>query len=273
MDEHEPAPPPKDRSDWLLVAVALAVVGGAGLFWYLHEPERPAPVLELPPAPPAEAPTGPTGPAAAPTPPPPPVPGDRLRALLGPFSADAAWKRWLDQGDLVNRWAVVTDNLAEGASPRRQLDFLAPSKPFTIANHGGKTVIAPEAYRRYDAFGAVVASVDAGAVARAYRELHPVIEAAWKALGSPDGSLDRVTARALARLAAAPVVDGDLELVPAGEGALYLFADPKLEALPAVEKHLLRMGPATARKIQAKARELEKALALPPAPPPAAPPP
>jgi hypothetical protein len=263
MDEHEPpAPPQKDRSDLLLVAVALAVVGGAGLFWYLHKPGPPAPVLEVPP-PPTEAPTGPTGPTGPAAPAPPPVPADRLRALLEPFSADAAWRKWLDQGDLVNRWAVVTDNLAEGASPRRQLEWLAPPKPFTIANHGGKTVIAPEAYRRYDAFGAVVASVDAAAVARAYRELHPAIEAAWKALGSPDGSLDRVTARALARLAAAPVVTGDVEVVPAGEGALYLFADPKLEELPAVEKHLLRMGPRTTQRIQAKARELQKALALP----------
>jgi hypothetical protein len=46
------------------------------------------------------------------------------------------------------------------------------------------------------------------------------------------------------------------------EGGIYTFADPKLEALPAVEKHLLRMGPRNMRRIQAKAKALLGALEL-----------
>jgi hypothetical protein len=44
---------------------------------------------------------------------------------------------------------------------------------------------------------------------------------------------------------------------------LYVFADPALEALSEVEKHLVRMGPRNERIVQAKARELREALALP----------
>jgi hypothetical protein len=47
-----------------------------------------------------------------------------------------------------------------------------------------------------------------------------------------------------------------------GDGAVYAFSDPKLEALGPVEKHLLRMGPRNARLVQAKAREIEGALGL-----------
>jgi hypothetical protein len=46
------------------------------------------------------------------------------------------------------------------------------------------------------------------------------------------------------------------------DGAVYAFADPKLEALGPVEKHLLRMGPRNARLVQQKAREIETSLGL-----------
>ncbi len=46
------------------------------------------------------------------------------------------------------------------------------------------------------------------------------------------------------------------------QGNVYTYADPKLEALGPVEKHLLRMGPRNTKLIQAKARELAAALDL-----------
>ncbi|GMU06211.1 DUF3014 domain-containing protein [Corallococcus caeni] len=52
-----------------------------------------------------------------------------------------------------------------------------------------------------------------------------------------------------------------VELTP--KGALYVYADPSLEALGAAEKHLLRMGPENMRKLQAKLTELAAALGLP----------
>ena len=94
-----------------------------------------------------------------------------------------------------------------------------------------------------------------------YRNLKPAVEFAYRALGYPDGSLDAATARALRRIEDAPVVDGEVELVP--DRGLYLFADPKLEALTQVEKHLLRMGPRNTRLVQAKARQIREALAFP----------
>jgi hypothetical protein len=41
---------------------------------------------------------------------------------------------------------------------------------------------------------------------------------------------------------------------------LYAYADPALEALGPVEKHLLRMGPRNARLVQGKAKALREAL-------------
>jgi hypothetical protein len=171
------------------------------------------------------------------------------------------FRRWIADGDALVRWAAVTDSIAQDISPRKQLGFLGTRKPFSVAARGGKLFIAPAAYQRYDGFADVVASVDARALARAYRELHGPVEAAYRALGYPNGSLDKVTAQALKRIIAARVPEGPVEVVEAG-GTLYEFADAKLEARGEIDKHMLRLGSRNAKIVQAKAREVEQALGL-----------
>jgi hypothetical protein len=268
MDDHEleqyPAAKPAGRppfggGDWLMVALALAVIGGGGAWWWSHReavPALPVPVAAT------------TALAPAPAPAPEPVqaiPAERQRELLEAISVGATFRKWLAEGSAVERWAVVTDNLAEGVSPRKQLPFLAPPGRFAATQRGEALVISSASYARYDLVADVVGSVDVAAAVRAYRELHGPLEAAWRALGYPDGSLDKVTAAALRRVAAAPVRDGGVVVEASGPGpdALYLFADPALERLGAIDKHLLRMGPRNTRLIQAKARQLERALGLP----------
>jgi len=252
------------RTEWALTGLAVLVLGGGLAFWWLRRappPAQPPLVLAEPAPPPAPAPP-PSGPAPATAP---ATPRDAERAALEAVSAHPGFRTWLAAGDVLNRWAVVTDNLAEGVSPRKQLELLAPRQPFTVAQRGEATVISPASYRRYDALGDAVASVDPQAFAAAYRLLHPVLEAAWRTLGDPRGSLDAVAARALARLARAPVVDGEIVVEAAGP-VLYVFADPALEAKDAVDKHLLRLGPRNARLVKAKAAALQQALGLPATP-------
>ncbi len=238
------------RASWIVLAFVV-VVGVAALFEWRRQ--RAASPLSAP-QPTAAAPS----PSAATAGPAPAVSPGRAQSLLESVSPNALYRRGLAEGDTVHRWAVVTDNLAEGVSPRAQLGFLAPAAPFSVADRGGKGAIAPASYQRYDGFADAVASVDAQALAKAYREIHPVLETAYRALGYPDASLDRVAARALQRIEAAPVRDGDV--VVERQGDVYVFADPGLEGQGPVEKHLLRMGPRNTRLLQGKAREILRAL-------------
>jgi hypothetical protein len=246
-----------------IVLVGLALLGGfVGARWWMSRQARPAPA-----AAPAEAPAPAVAPAAAG--PAPVVDAARVRALLEGLSTDPAYRSWLAQPDLVRRWVQVTENLAEGVVPRGPLSFLARARPFAVVEKGKKTYIAPDSHRRYDDLADAVASVDAQGFARVYRELHPVLEAAYRALGYPEGALDKATAKALRRIEGVPVVEGDVPLVPVG--AVYAFADPKLENLSPAERQVLRMGPRNTRLLQAKAREISQALALDAAVPPSAP--
>ena len=237
----------------ILVIAALVAAGfGAYRFW-----RREAPPASPPPASaPTPAPAGPQQPGSAT-----PAGPQDARALLEAISPNALYRRAIALEDFMRRCAVAIDNLREGVSPRRPLDFLAPARPFAaVSRPDGRLVADPASFARYDAFADAVGSVDVAALARAYRALRPALQEAYRALGYPDAQVDGALARALSRIAGAPVVDGDLAVVAAGD--LYALADPKLEALPEVEKHLLRMGPRNARILQAKAREILDALDL-----------
>jgi len=243
------------RGEWAAVILAVVVVAAALWVWLRKPESAPAPAVQ-----PASEPASPQ--AVAPEEAPTAVTDAQARPQLQSVSDDAVFLRWLAAaGDIVRRWAIVTDNLAQGVSPRKQLELAAPGRRFQVVDRGGKTFIAPESYARYDEFARAVASVKAPAFAAVYKALRPAVQVAYRALGYPTGSLDAATLRALRRIEGAPVVDGDLELTP--ERGVYLLADPKLESLSEVDKHLLRMGPRNERAIEAKAREIREALALP----------
>jgi DUF3014 family protein len=245
----------KRSSNGILIVAALAIVaGGLWLLLGRGRPPETAPVVPAEPAPAAAADAAP-----APEPATPPAPSD-LRGWLEAASPNPTWRAWLASGDLLERWAGVIENVATGQSPRAHLPFLKPASRFSAEEVGGRKVIAPASYARYDGVADVAASLDSAALARAYKAVHGALDAAYAALGYPRGALDRATARALDRILAAPVLDKDVAVVD--DSGIFVLEDPTLERLGEVEKHLLRMGPRNTRIIQAKARELRGALGL-----------
>src|SRR5438105_12581033 len=230
---------------WILVGLAAIAVA----VFFLRAKESP-----LPPAPPPPQ-AQPAPPKPADIPLPPVETSDQLmRRALGNISPLIA--KWLQQDNLLDRAVVVADNIAEDATPRKQLPFLAPAKPFTAP----KNVLDEHSYQRYDTFADAPPSIDAKTLAAAVRELRPLLESAYHKLGYPDRTFDSVATRALPRLNDAPVVEGPVPLVP--KGAIWRYAADELESQGPVEKHLLRMGPRNTKVIQIKAREIASALDL-----------
>ncbi|MFE8599689.1 DUF3014 domain-containing protein [Archangium violaceum] len=237
-----------------LVVVALA--GGIGGYLLMREPEPPAAVRTEPVAAAgtqSQADTRPQVQLSGTDP--------RVRELLRGLSSDAEFLRWLSAEDLVRRFVSATNAVAEGQSPRTQLSFLAPAGGFRINQQAGRMVVAPESYARFDGIARAVASVNAQGVQRVYQELKPFLDAAHAEIAPPGRTLDQALAQAIGRLNGVAVPTGTVEVVP--KGALYAYADPRLEALGGAEKHLLRMGPDNMRKVQAKLSEIASALGLP----------
>ena len=227
----------------LIVAGAAVLAVAAASIWYFR---RPSP----PPAPPAAPQAAAPKPADAPLPA--PQKSDaQMRTDLASLSPMPEWARWLGVSDLLDRFVVVIDNVAEDVTPRKQLDFVEV-KP--LASEKLDTT-------RYDTAAAVIGSLDAKGLAQVFREMHPLLESAYHKLGYPDRKFDAVVAKALQRIVNAPVLEKPPRLVPKGANN-YAFADDKLESLGPVEKLLLRMGPKNTRTLQAKAKEVAAALDL-----------
>lgn len=183
-----------------------------------------------------------------------------LREVFAAVSGNATWAEWLRLDDLANRWVALVDEVSRGEVPRSQLSFLAPKGQFTVSERNGKLVMNPRSASRYDIVANVIGSMDAHAFASAYSKVRSLLDASYRAFGYPDGKLDPVLEKAISRVLAVPVLESSPQLV--SRGALYEYADPKLEALSPAEKQLLRMGPRNLGIIQEKAREISAALNL-----------
>lgn len=183
-----------------------------------------------------------------------------VAVLLGDVSADRPVREFLGGSDWLRRAVVATDALAAGRVPREVLRFTAPAQRFSVERVGRYTVIAPESYRRYDAFADAVGGMSPAAVRALYLALRAPVDAVYRALGSPSPPFETRVARALTRIEAAPVPDADL--VVRSDRGRFVFDDPRLEALGDVEKQLLRMGPRNARVVQDQARAIREALGL-----------
>lgn len=253
----------KPRSDMVRLGLALAaillIVAGVFVARRWFQPAQSPDTLRPPTVDTARAPA--SSPAAVDLPPPAQMDAF-IRTLLGGLSTAPELARWLTTDDLTSHIASAIDQFSRGLSPARDAKIIAPSAPFHVSTRGGRTYIAPESYARYDSLANAAASMDAGAVARAYTTLKPRLAETYRLLGNRDGDLDAAVESAIVTLLEVPIVTEPIAVVP-GRGNLYAYADPRLESLKPAQKQLLRMGPENVRAVQAQLRALAQQLGIP----------
>ncbi len=180
------------------------------------------------------------------------------RSLALALSEHPRLAGWLAPEDLIRRFVVSVVNVADADSPRPHIGHLAPRADFRVGEHEGALIIDPDSYARYDLIATVLDSLDDRQSIELYHHLEPLFDEAYRELGYPGGDFDRALGRAIDRVLATRVPAGNV--IVKRRVNSYRFADPDLEALGPVEKHLIRMGPANARKVQAKLRLLRASL-------------
>src|SRR5208282_4376477 len=144
------------KSSMRLVLILLAcVAAGAGIYYsYL----KPAPVQPVLPPPPKIAPPAP--PAA------PPAPSfnleqsdDPVREMARNLSSDPKLIQWLKSENIIRRITAATTIIADGNTPRKSLDLLAPERRFSVMSKKGKIYLNPKSYARYDTVANVIQSL------------------------------------------------------------------------------------------------------------------
>jgi hypothetical protein len=259
-EPQQPGRPPDRTPIWVWVAaVAAAVVILVVAYWYFRSAPAapPAPIKAEEVAPAAKQDVGPA--PAEPVVVPPLADSDSfVRDLLRGLSSRPELLTWLATSDLVRNAAVVVDNIAEGVAPAKHLQEFAPKQPFRTAGSGSALVTDTRSYARYDALADAVASIDAAGAVKAYRNMRPLFDEAYRELGHPDGRFDVALERAISRLLATPEVPADVRLESHVES--YHYANGTYESLSGAQKQLLRMGPRNVRLVKDKLREILRAL-------------
>jgi hypothetical protein len=246
---------------WIAMGVFVVAAGAAAYIGFLWRP-RPA-TQAKPPAATSVAELPPLGGRGDAVSVPPLDASDSVvRMLVQALSESPAIMAWLPTNGLIRNFTVVVSNIADGATPAKQLRVLRPSAAFRSVDRDRATFVDPRSYERYTTIADAVASIDPAAAAKLYATLKPRIEEAWRDLGGSNQSFDHTLERAIDALLETPVVDSPPRLRPKGIG--YAYADDRLEDLTAAQKQLLRMGPRNVRIIKARLREIAVALGVPP---------
>lgn len=265
-----------------VLIVAVIAVGLFLLFYPSGDETVPEPVSEAPmepavpePLPPAEdipAPAEPVTPAPSPQEevapeeeePPLPAPRDSdplMREQIAAAGAEDELGGFAESDNLVQRLVALVDGGSRGVVLRKILPMKAPDEPFPVDVRDGEMFLDPAGYERYDSYVDAVVALDTEVIVDSFHKLRPLYESAYAELGLPADDLDNAVIRTLDRIIATPDVSGPVALER--ESVMYTFADPQLEALPAIQKQLLRMGPDNIQRLKAKARELREGLLSP----------
>src|SRR5207253_7239084 len=183
-----------------------------------------------------------------------------VRQLVSALSGHPMVMAWLATEHLIRNFALVTQNIAEGHSPSKQLRAIKPTGPFKAVDDGTTEYLDPTSYQRYDRYADAIAAVDARGAARLYATLKPRITEAYRQLGDPGGEFDPTLTRAIVELLRTPIVDGRVTLNH--KSVNYEFADPALQSLSGAQRQFLRMGPRNMRLVQQKLREIAPYLGI-----------
>lgn len=265
----EPPPPrqfepPPSRPSRIGPILSLALVAGVVAGFWVYRVRQTAPA-EAPAPGPVAPPRARTAPLADGAPAVVLPPLDQLdpflRDTLSGLTKAPVALAWLATNHLAEQFVAIVQGTAEGQAPLRMLAALRPRAPFRVTTEGGRTVIDPSSYARYDGIANAVTSMDAAGAAKIYGMLKPRLEEAYASLGIADSSMDAALEAAIVKLLSTPVPDDPIEVQ--ASGAIYAYASPALEQLSSAQKLLIRTGPANARKIQARLREIALALGIP----------
>lgn len=155
---------------------------------------------------------------------------------------------------------ALLDGMSRGVLLRKLLPAEAPAQAFSIFKEEGRIYMDASSYQRYDRYAAAIAAIDTDSVVTSFHALRPLYERAYKGLGLASDDFDNAVIRTLDFILAAPEIDEPIELQQ--KSVMYLYADPQLEALPGLQKQLLRMGPKNIRLIKEQAQQLRDGLLL-----------
>ena len=251
----------------IIVVLLLVIAGGVVLLTGIWPPaEEPAPTVTAPPPAPPPAPVVADTKEPAPPPPPPPpevvrepLPrleesDDAVRDAVGDIPLGTTGQQYLIPGNIIERSASLIYLMAQGDVPYKLLPVSRPKAAFPISDDGTQVVTDPAGFERYDAMTQWLQGLDLAALLSSLESFIPLFREAWSYYGEDPAAFDMAVVTMLDLVIATPEINlSEARLIR--REAVWIFEDPAIEGLSPIQKQVLRMGPANAEIVKAKAAE------------------
>ena len=251
----------------IIVVLLLVIAGGVVWLTGIWPPaEEPAPTVTAPPPAPPPAPV--VADIKEPAPPPPPPPpevvreplprleesDDAVRDAVGDIPLGTTGQQYLIPGNIIERSASLIYLMAQGDVPYKLLPVSRPKAAFPISDDGTQVVTDPAGFERYDAMIQWLQGLDLEALLSSLEWFIPLFREAWSYYGEDPAAFDMAVVTMLDLVIATPEINlSEARLVR--QEAVWIFEDPAIEGLSPIQKQVLRMGPANAEIVKAKAAE------------------
>lgn len=258
-----------ERSDgmwWIAIpAGAAALVAAAYFFWPRTEPPTLPPTAAVAPPEPAPASAPPAEPviehpvdAVKPPETPPQVALDdsdgAIAAALGHLLGDERLRKWFFGDAMVRRFVATVDNLSRPTVALKVRSMRPVPGAFEVVRDGDAITVSAGNAARYAPYVQALERIDAKQLAGVYLRFYPLFQQAYEELGYPKAYFNDRLVASIDHLLATPEAPAPLRLTQ--PKVLYEFEDPRLEALSAGQKAMLRLGPDNALRVKAKLRAL-----------------
>jgi hypothetical protein len=164
--------------------------------------------------------------------------------------------------DMIRRFVVNVDNIAQGTLPKNQALFQPMTVKFaTLPSDAGGVQLDPANFERYEPYLQLLESVSVTEVKRLFEYYYPLMQQAYAELGYPDAQFRVRLQEAIKVLLAAPEIAPPMEL--ARPNVYYTYADAETEALPLAQRQMIRLGPDNQKRLKRVLEAHQLVLAQP----------
>jgi hypothetical protein len=186
---------------------------------------------------------------------------DFIRERLLLINSKKEFSNWVKADDLIRRSASYLDGLSNGVMLSKIFPLTPPEGTFATHKSDASIWLNAGNYERYNGTINAISNTDMASIAKMFHFSRPLLEAAFSEMGYNPRQMDGIVLQAIDVILAAPIIVEPIKLTR--ESVVYKFADPALEALPPLQKQLLRIGPNHTKHLQKQAYALQQALLNP----------
>lgn len=173
-----------------------------------------------------------------------------VRQALAKLDSEQQLLGWLVDDELIRRFVVLVDNLANGDLVQKHMVLKPVKKSFMAIPSAENYIIDPVNYSRYKAYLGLFSRLPAESVVAAYQRFYPLLQQAYAELGYPRRSFHHRLLAAVERVLMAPLPVAGEPLLMTQPSVMYKYVDPEIEQRSDIEKLLIRMGPDNAADLK-----------------------